>query len=116
MFQEAGYEINLVYMCLSSIKESISRVKLRTSKGGHPVELGKLEYNFDQGLKKLDATFDEWKKLVVIESNIVTNKIHIAFIIENKSLVQYTGTPESFSPTLTPRLLELIKNSDLSLF
>ncbi|MFT6716714.1 MAG: putative ABC-type ATPase [Saprospiraceae bacterium] len=116
LFQGAGYEINLVYMCLPSIKDSISRVNLRKSKGGHPVERSKLEYNFEQGLKNLDATFDEWKKLVVIESNIITNKIHIAFIIKNKRLVQYTGTPECFSSALTPKLLEVIKNSDLSLF
>lgn len=111
LFQKAGYEINLVYMCLPTIAESVSRVELRKSKGGHSVEQSKLEYNFEQGLKNLDQTFDEWKKLIIIESNIVTNKINIAFIIENASIVQYAGTPECFSPSLTPRLLEVIKNS-----
>jgi len=46
LFREAGYAVKIVFISLPNLADSIARVALRVSKGGHDVPLVDLERRF----------------------------------------------------------------------
>lgn len=109
LFDGAGYELELIYMCLSVIEESIQRVRKRRSEGGHNVVLSKLRYNFLEGLKNLDKSYESWNHMMIVETDVATGKLFTAMTLNFGNISHYNRTPNCFSPDLTPRLLKLIK-------
>ena len=70
LFDEAGYEINLVYLWLDKIEISFNRVNYRVSKGGHYVGKDSIIRNYNEGLKNLDKYFDNWNNVYVIDNSM----------------------------------------------
>jgi predicted ABC-type ATPase len=70
LFDEAGYEINLVYLWLDKIEISFNRVNYRVSKGGHYVGKESIIRNYNEGLKNLDKYFDNWNNVYVIDNSM----------------------------------------------
>lgn len=52
-FKETGYKILLFYFGLGSLTESTSRVLQRKLFGGHDVADKIIEYNFNEGIKRM---------------------------------------------------------------
>lgn len=70
LFDEAGYEINLVYLWLDKIEISFNRVNYRVSKGGHYVGKESIIRNYNEGLKNLDKYFDNWNNVYIIDNSM----------------------------------------------
>ena len=70
LFDEAGYEINLVYLWLDKIEISFNRVNYRVSKGGHYVGKDSIIRNYNEGLKNLDKYFDNWNNVYIIDNSM----------------------------------------------
>lgn len=70
LFDEVGYEINLVYLWLDKIEISFNRVNYRVSKGGHYVGKESIIRNYNEGLKNLDKYFDNWNNVYVIDNSM----------------------------------------------
>jgi predicted ABC-type ATPase len=64
-WRAAGYRIELVYVRLAAVEESIARVALRVSRGGHDVPEIDLRRRFQRSLQNLDQLYkpivDAWE-------------------------------------------------------
>lgn len=69
LFEEAGYNINLVFIWLDSLELSIDRVKKRVLKGGHHVGNKSIKINYTEGLKNLDEYFTDWNNVYIINNS-----------------------------------------------
>lgn len=70
LFEDAGYEINLVYVWLNNVEISYRRVADRVSKGGHLVGKQSILANYKDGLANLDGYFDSWDNIHIIDNSL----------------------------------------------
>ena len=68
-FKEAGYKISLVYFGLISKEDSLSRVMQRHTMGGHNVSQEVIEYNFNEGIKRVRASLHLFDNLLFIDGS-----------------------------------------------
>ena len=66
-FKEAGYKISLIYFGLISKEDSLSRVMQRHTMGGHNVSQEVIEYNFNEGIKRVRASLHLFENLLFID-------------------------------------------------
>lgn len=66
-FKDAGYKISLIYFGLISKEESLSRVMQRHTMGGHDVSLDVIEYNFNEGIKRVRASLHLFENILFID-------------------------------------------------
>lgn len=66
-FKDAGYKISLIYFGLISKEESLSRVIQRQTMGGHDVSQDVIEYNFNEGIKRVRASLSLFENLLFID-------------------------------------------------
>lgn len=64
----AGYRIEIVYLALPTVEDSIARVARRVAQGGHGISEDRLRRRFDLSLDYLDTLYkplaDEWEMWV----------------------------------------------------
>lgn len=68
-FMAKGYTVGLVYLGLSSIKQSMDRVKARVKAGGHDVDAASIRYNYEEGLKNLAYFAGRFYNLELIDAS-----------------------------------------------
>ena len=68
-FKEAGYKITLFYFGLGSITESCMRVDQRKFYGGHDVEKSIIEYNFHEGIKRMQQNLHLFDNITFVDGN-----------------------------------------------
>jgi predicted ABC-type ATPase len=72
-FDRAGYNIDIIYICLDSIELSKDRVQIRINEGGHFVGDNSIKENFKQGLANLDESIAGpdpcWNHLFLIDNS-----------------------------------------------
>ena len=68
-FKEAGYKITLFYFGLGSITESCMRVDQRKFYGGHDVEKSIIEYNFHEGIKRIQQNLHLFDNVTFVDGN-----------------------------------------------
>ncbi len=71
-FRNNGYEINMFYLGLNSITESTRRVALRTKKGGHDVDSGSIELNFNGGIVQVLNYFAFFDRFLFIDNPVIS--------------------------------------------
>jgi len=70
LFEEAGYELILVYFLLDSIGQSEQRVNYRVKhQNGRFVDLASITENFTQGLANLDNHYQDFNRVLIIDSS-----------------------------------------------
>lgn len=69
-FQEAGYEIHLIFMGLNSLEESMQRVAHRVRGGGHMVSEASIKYNYEYGFKNLYKYFSHFDSVTLFDNSI----------------------------------------------
>lgn len=66
-WQNQGYRVKLIFLCLSSPEQAISRVQLRVRQGGHTIPADVIVRRFKSGLQNFDRLYkplvDEWQML-----------------------------------------------------
>lgn len=68
-FKKAGYKISLFYFGLGSLAESTSRVIQRKMFGGHDVADEVIEYNFHEGIKRVQQNLHLFDNITFIDGN-----------------------------------------------
>lgn len=68
-FKDAGYKISLFYFGLSSITESCMRVDQRKFYGGHDVNKDIIEYNFNEGIKRMQQNLHLFDNITFVDGN-----------------------------------------------
>jgi predicted ABC-type ATPase len=69
-FRESGYEINMFYIGMHTLTESTRRVALRVQNGGHDVDSGSLELNFNGGIVHVLKHFAFFDRFLFIDNPI----------------------------------------------
>ena len=68
-FKEAGYKITLFYFGLSSLDDSTYRVMQRKMFGGHDVADEIIEYNFHEGIKRVQQNLHLFDNITFVDGN-----------------------------------------------
>ena len=68
-FKEAGYKISLLYFGLGSLEESTTRVMQRKLFGGHDVANEIIEYNFYEGIKRVQENLHLFDNITFVDGN-----------------------------------------------
>ena len=68
-FKEAGYKITLFYFGLPSVNESTSRVMQRKLFGGHDVADEIIEYNFYEGINRMQQNLHLFDNITFVDGN-----------------------------------------------
>ena len=68
-FKDARYKISLFYFGLSSITESCMRVDQRKFYGGHDVNKDIIEYNFNEGIKRMQQNLHLFDNITFVDGN-----------------------------------------------
>lgn len=93
-FKEAGYKITLFYFGLGSLAESTSRVIQRKMFGGHDVADEVIEYNFHEGIKRIQQNLHLFDNITFVDGN--TNFGEVVAIYIKKS-AKHEVTKHSYS-------------------
>lgn len=71
LFEEAGYQLNLIYLTLNSIEQSRSRVNYRVKhEKGRYVNDRDLRENFVRGIENLDNHYADFDSVIIIDNSI----------------------------------------------
>ena len=68
-FKEAGYKITLFYFGLPSLDDSTYRVMQRKMFGGHDVADEIIEYNFHEGIKRMQQNLHLFDNITFVDGN-----------------------------------------------
>ncbi|MDJ1480587.1 zeta toxin family protein [Cytophagaceae bacterium YF14B1] len=107
-FQKHGYEINMFYLGIGSIAESIRRVALRVEKGGHDVDTGSIELNFTGGITHVHQHFDKFDRFLFIDNSIISTP-RIVLYAELGKIKSKSPTLPRWMTTYFARLLSIEK-------
>lgn len=66
-FKKTNYKICLVYFGLTYILDSSTRVKQRQIMGGHNVSQEVIEYNFTEGIKRIQVSLSLFENILFID-------------------------------------------------
>ena len=94
-FKDAGYKISLIYFGLISKEDSLFRVIQRQTMGGHNVSLDVIEYNFNEGIKRVRASLHLFENLLFIDGTSDFGDIK-AIHISKSGKHQITDHPASW--------------------
>ena len=89
-FKEAGYKITLFYFGLPSVNESTSRVIQRKMFGGHDVADEIIEYNFYEGIKRMQQNLHLFDNITFIDGNSNFGEI-VAIYIKKSNKYEITN-------------------------
>lgn len=65
----AGYKVNLIYIGLANVQNSVSRVRERAARGGHDVPLADLLRRFDRSLANLPRAMALADRSIVLDNS-----------------------------------------------
>ena len=68
-FKEAGYKITLFYFGLPTLDDSTYRVMQRKMFGGHDVANEIIEYNFYEGIKRMQQNLNLFDNITFVDGN-----------------------------------------------
>lgn len=68
-FKDAGYKISLFYFGLPSLDDSTYRVMQRKLMGGHDVADEVIEYNFNEGIKRMKQNLHLFDNITFVDGN-----------------------------------------------
>ena len=118
LFEEAGYDINVIYFILNSIDQSVERVNFRVNQeGGRSVDYNSIQENFSQGLINLDSHFQDFNRVIVVDSsqdnyNNSSNALNIQLDIQGNKVTCYnTEFPNKNLKPFMPKISALVQQT-----
>lgn len=107
-FDEAGYNLVLIYVLLSDIELSNSRVKQRVHEKGHYVDPKTIRINFVNGLKNMDDSFDDWDRVIIIDNsadiNLTDQKPQTVLIADKGEIKYHSNFPNDILSEYLPMI------------
>lgn len=89
-FKDAGYKISLIYFGLGSLDESTMRVCQRKLLGGHDVADEVIEYNFYEGIKRVQQSLHLFDSITFVDGNSNYGEV-VALYIKKSSKHEITS-------------------------
>ncbi|WP_454803743.1 zeta toxin family protein [Mucilaginibacter phyllosphaerae] len=100
-FKRFGYQTNMIYLTLESIRHSIDRVNERVANGGHYVDQNNIEQNFDLGLQYLQKFAEQFDNLEIIDASGTDWQLRSLLSIQNRKLTHISdNVPERLTQTV----------------
>lgn len=98
LFDETGYQLNLIYIFLDSINKSTERVNKRSQQEkGHFVSNKLIEQNFHGGLKLLNDSFSDWDRVYLMDNNSEiqspTDLLEVLLVAEQGKIIFFNRKP-----------------------
>ena len=93
-FKNAGYKITLFYFGLPSLDDSTYRVMQRKLMGGHDVTDEVIEYNFHEGIKRMQQNLHLFDNITFVDGNSNFGEIVAIYI---KKSTKHEITNHSYS-------------------
>ena len=93
-FKNAGYKITLFYFGLPSLDDSTYRVMQRKLMGGHDVTDEVIEYNFHEGIKRMQQNLHLFDNITFVDGNSNFGEIVALYI---KKSAKHEITNHSYS-------------------
>lgn len=69
-FRSQGYDLQLIYMGLDTLEESIQRVSKRTQIGGHTVPLSTIEMNFKHSVRNSISNYTDFDSVTLVDNPV----------------------------------------------
>jgi predicted ABC-type ATPase len=91
-FRDNGYEINMVYLLLSGVAQSMDRVNQRVKAGGHFISNQDIIYNYHEGIKNLIFFAGRFDNIEVIDSSGSLLQLR-SFLSVQSGEIKYRATP-----------------------
>jgi predicted ABC-type ATPase len=86
-FKEQGYAVNMIYMVLSGLSQSIDRVSFRVKNGGHFVDNESIRTNYIEGLKNLNYFADRFDNLEIVDSSTYLSKLRTLLSVQQRHII-----------------------------
>lgn len=109
-FKNAGYKTTLFYFGLGSITESCMRVDQRKFYGGHNVEKAIIEYNFHEGIKRVQQNLHLFDNITFIDGNSNFGEI-VAIYIKKSAKHEVTTRNYKWFNTFFAEAFDKLKDS-----
>ena len=106
-FQEAGFEIVLVFVCLDTVETSILRVAKRVATGGHHVPENQIRERFKGSLENVNKHFRDFDTFYLIDGS--NKNIQGLLFMENGSVVEKIEIP-NYLNGLFSKIIDPLKN------
>jgi len=118
LFEDAGYELILVYFLLDSIRQSEQRVSYRVKhQNGRFVDIGSITENFTQGLANLDNHYQDFNRVLIIDSSQDNYEkaiypLNVQVDISNTCIKCYSNDfPSENLKALLPKLTQVVSHN-----
>src|SRR5207248_3218786 len=69
LFKDSGYQTTLIYFGLDNFKQSAARVRDRKMLGGHNVQPEVIQYNFEEGIRRVKKDFPLFDSIFFVDSH-----------------------------------------------
>jgi predicted ABC-type ATPase len=86
-FKEQDYAVNMIYMVLSGLSQSIDRVSFRVKNGGHFVDKESIRTNYIDGLKNLNYFADRFDNLEIVDSSTYLSKLRTLLSVQQRHII-----------------------------
>lgn len=86
-FKERDYNVNLIFLVLSGLSQSIDRVNIRVKNGGHFVDGESIRVNYLEGLKNLNYFADRFDNLEILDSSAYLSELRTLLSIQQKHII-----------------------------
>ena len=114
-FKEAGYKITLFYFGLPTLDDSTYRVMQRKLFGGHDVADEIIEYNFYEGIKRMQQNLHLFDNITFVDGNSNFGEI-VAIYIKRSNKHEITNHTYSwFNEYFEEAFSKLKSNTDVQL-
>jgi predicted ABC-type ATPase len=70
LFENAGYQLNLIFIWLDNTEISTRRVQRRVAEGGHSVGEDDIVRNYKEGLHNLDTNYQFFNEVYVFDNSV----------------------------------------------
>jgi len=109
-FENLGFELNMVFLCLDSVEEAKERVAIRVANGGHFVSEDQIEQRFRAGYKNLNTHFNRFQRIDLIDaSKKLKTPVHVLTVSSGQVIHKAESIPTHLQTRL-PVLSSLINS------
>ncbi len=103
-FRRNGYELNMIYLCLSSLEEANRRVDIRVQNGGHFVSKDEITKRYYDGFSNINAYFRFFDNIHLFDSSTYLKQPEHLVSIQNGQITRVTDFPD-YLQKLLPDIL-----------
>ena len=103
-FKKNGYQTNLIYFGLDTLMESALRVRDRKIMGGHGVSQEVIQYNFEEGVKRVNQDLDLFDNILFIDTKDQDTRVIVLVDKKNDLQLNLKEAPSWYNNHFRPAI------------